>query len=323
VQLAVGTFNLNNLFSRFNYEAEVSELPEEDVVITSSTTFPVADPTAHRFRTYRGRLVLGKPAEEREAIADRIARMDADVLAVQEVEDIDTLKRFNSEDLDGRYRWLALIEGNDPRLIDLALLSKLPLGAVTSWRHVVHPDLPSEPVFSRDLLQLEVLNPRRSRVLLRLFNNHLKSHYVPFDQNPVVGEQEANATRQRQAETAARIIDRQTRKGSAYVVLGDMNDPPDSAFLAPLVENSSLGLVDALTMPQETRPAKADTPPPVSTAWTHRFKETGQPARYELFDQIWLSPTLAQKQTAAFIDRRTRHSGDGSDHDPAWIVLDL
>jgi hypothetical protein len=97
--LSVGTFNLNNLFSRFNYEAEVSELPEEDVVISSSTTFPVADPTAHRFRTYRGRLVMGKPAEERVTIADRIARMDADVLAVQEVEDIDTLKRSNTEDL--------------------------------------------------------------------------------------------------------------------------------------------------------------------------------------------------------------------------------
>ena len=102
-----------------------------------------------------------------------------------------------------------------------------------------------------------------------------------------------------------------------------MNDPPDSSFLAPVVQNPTLGLVDALTAPQETRPAKADTPPPPSTAWTHRFKESGQPARYKLFDQIWLSPTLAQKQTAAFIDRRTRHSGDGSDHDPAWITLDL
>lgn len=101
-----------------------------------------------------------------------------------------------------------------------------------------------------------------------------------------------------------------------------MNDPPDSSF-PPLVQNPTLGLVNALTAPQETRPAKADTPPPPSTAWTHRFKESGQPARYELFDQIWLSPTLAQKQTAAFIDRRTRHSGDGSDHDPAWIPLDL
>ena len=47
---------------------------------------------------------MGKPAVERETIADRIARIDADVLAVQELEDIDTLKRFNSEDLGGRYR---------------------------------------------------------------------------------------------------------------------------------------------------------------------------------------------------------------------------
>ena len=62
---------------------------------------------------------------------------------------------------------------------------------------------------------------------------------------------------------------------------------------------------------------------PALDAWTHRFKESGQPARYELFDQIWLSPALGQKQTAAFIDRRTRHRGDGSDHDPAWITLDL
>jgi hypothetical protein len=53
-----------------------------------------------------------------------------------------------------------------------------------------------------------------------------------------------------------------------------------------------------------------------------RLGGVGPPAT-KLFDHIWLSPTLAQKQTAAFIDRRSRHSGDGSDHDPASIALDL
>jgi len=81
--------------------------------------------------------------------------------------------------------------------------------------------------------------------------------------------------------------------------------------------------VDGLTHPQAKRPAKADVPPPASKAWTHRLKESGQPARYELFDQIWLSPSLAARQTGAFIERRTKHSGDGSDHDPAWVVLDV
>jgi hypothetical protein len=39
-------------------------------------------------------------------------------------------------------------------------------------------------------------------------------------------------------------------------------------------------------------------------------------------DQVWLSPALAAKQTGAF-ERRAKVSGDGSDHDPAWVTLDL
>ena len=64
-------------------------------------------------------------------------------------------------------------------------------------------------------------------------------------------------------------------------------------------------------------------PAPPTKAWTHRFKESGQPASYELFDQIWLSPALQDNLSESWIDRRTKHSGDGSDHDPAWIVLEL
>ena len=45
--------------------------------------------------------------------------MDVDVLAVQEVEDIDTLKAFNRDNLSKMYRYVTLIEGNDGRLIDV------------------------------------------------------------------------------------------------------------------------------------------------------------------------------------------------------------
>ena len=109
------------------------------------------------------------------------------------------------------------------------------------------------------------------------------------------------------------------RPDSSYLVVGDMNDPPTSASLAPM----AAGLVNGLSNPVETRPPKPDTPPPPSTAWTHRFKESGKPARYELFDQIWLSPALQDKQNGAWIDRRVNLTGDGSDHDPAWIGLEL
>jgi hypothetical protein len=75
------------------------------------------------------------------------------VLAVQEVEDVDTLRVFASGDLAGRYPNVVLLEGNDPRLIDVGLLTKdtFPVGAVISWRHIPDPENPSRPVFSRDL----------------------------------------------------------------------------------------------------------------------------------------------------------------------------
>ena len=56
---------------------------------------------------------------------------------------------------------------------------------------------------------------------------------------------------------------------------------------------------------------------------TSKATASGQPAHYELFDHLWLTPDLQAAQTSAHIDRRTRLGGDGSDHDPAWIVLDI
>jgi hypothetical protein len=52
---------------------------------------------------------------------------------VQEIEDIDTLRQFVRDDLAGLYRHVVLIEGNDSGRIDVGLLSKLPLGGVTSF----------------------------------------------------------------------------------------------------------------------------------------------------------------------------------------------
>jgi endonuclease/exonuclease/phosphatase family metal-dependent hydrolase len=315
MMVSVGTFNLNNLFSRWNFRAEIQ--PGE--VVLESTTFAAGQ---FELREFMGRLVNAKAQSDTAAIAERIIRMDIDVLAVQEVEDLPTLERFNRDSLGGLYRFVTLLEGNDPRLIDVGLLSKFPIEAATSFRHAVHPSNANSPVFGRDLLEVEVWNQGRTKRLFRLYNNHLKSQYVPFGEDPVLGAQHANERRRHQAETVVRIVDARTRTDSPYIILGDMNDTPTSAPLGPLV-NSGLNLVDGLASPMETRPAKADEPPPPGPAWTHRFKPTGQPAQYELFDQIWLSPGLAPRLAEAWIDRRTKHGGNGSDHDPAWVVLDL
>lgn len=326
--MRVASFNLNNLFSRFNFAAEADALPEPGEAgqppVKIVTELDPNDPGHAKFRTFKGRLVKGKPAAERAKIANRIAAMDADVIAVQEVEDITTLTTFATSDLKGLgYRHVVLVEGNDDRLIDVGILSRLPIGAVTSWRHAVHQAADPLPVFSRDLLQVEILSSDRSRRLLTVFNTHLKSKFCDFREDPVLCQKHNNTMRGHQAETAARIIKAQTRPSSRYVVCGDLNDSPKASPLKPLVGNPDLQLVNGLANAKADRPAPLDTPAAPNRPWSSRFKETGKPATYELFDQIWLSPGTANKLIAAGIVRRTRLGGDGSDHDPVWVDLQL
>ena len=321
--ISIGTFNLNNLFSRYNFRAEVAAVPPQDAGGISLTFTPGAIDV----KTFMGRLVKAKDPGGTTEIARRILEMDCDILAVQEVEHVEILKKFNRGNLGGLYPHIALIEGNDPRMIDVGVMSKLPLGPITSHQAATHPDEPNKRVFGRDLLQVVVLKANGDK-LLTIYNNHLKSHFVPFDQDPVTGAATANARRKRQAVVIAKIVSTQERVGGKFVVLGDMNDPEDSTDIAPMLTVDGRPLHNALVGAAETRPAKAETagqgPGPQSTMWTHRFNPAGPEfPRYELFDHIWVSEALKDKVVSAHIDRRTKHGGDGSDHDPAWVVLDI
>lgn len=322
--ITVGTFNLNNLFSRFNFKGSIDSLPDTG---TGGISLTFSD-DAFRARTFVGRLVKAKDPEDTAEVARRIREVvNADVLAVQEVEHIEILKEFNRDHLNGLYRYIALVEGNDQRLIDVGVMSKLPIGAITSFQTATHLDEPGRRVFSRDLLKVEILN-NNGKKRFNLYNTHLKSHFVPFGQDPVLGAMEANNRRRRQAETISRIMSAQERSDAKFVLVGDMNDPPDSEFLAPMLTADGRPLTNALADPAQTRDSKPETagqgPGPQTNAWTHRFNPPGpELPEYQLFDHIWVSQALSDKFGNAMIDRRTKHGGDGSDHDPAWIELDL
>lgn len=323
--IRVGTFNLNNLFSRFNFASRVDAVPSPSQG-GITPTFGTDDVSV---RTFRGRLVRPKNPRDTQLIASRIRRvMDADVLAVQEVEHIEVLREFNATALGGLYPHLSLVEGNDSRLIDVAVLSKLPLGAITSHQCAIHPADPDRRAFGRDLLEVEILDCR-ARLLFTLLNTHLKSHFVPFYEDADEGAARANQRRLREAETIRRIIRQRHARGARFVLAGDMNDPPDSEYLAAMLRFHRRRLVNGLADAIETRVAKRETAGqgggPKSSMWTHRSNPPGPERRpeYALYDQIWLSPALAPALVSGHIDRRTRHSGDGSDHDPAWVELVL
>jgi endonuclease/exonuclease/phosphatase family metal-dependent hydrolase len=235
--ISVGTFNLNNLFSRYNFQAEIAALPPHEAG-GIELSFSQGDV---QVRTFQGRLVKAKEPAETAQIARRIREMDVDVLAVQEVEHVEILRAFNRDHLGGLYAHVALVEGNDPRMIDVGVLSKLPLGAIISHQTATHPDEPTKRVFGRDLLGVRVLDAKGDK-LLTIYNTHLKSHFVPHDQDPVEGAALANTRRRQQAEMIARILSAEERRGARFVLIGDMNDPPDSPNLAPMLDVVSAGV---------------------------------------------------------------------------------
>ena len=168
---------------------------------------------------------------------------------------------------------------------------------------------------------------QRKRKLFTLYNTHLKSHYVDFREDPLKGQEKNDTRRRRQAETIAHILTSRERKGSKFILVGDMNDPVDSPVLAPMLTVDGERLLNGLSNPVETRPAKKERQGdgPQTPSWTYRHNPPGvdRPPQYGLYDQIWISPRLSNQLTGGYIDRRLRHGGDGSDHDPAWIQLTL
>jgi hypothetical protein len=101
MEITIGTFNLNNLFSRYNFEGEIEALGDADTDVESDVRYTFGPAYRYKVRTYKGRLVAAKKPEDTKKVAERVISMDVDVLAVQEVEDVDTLKQFNRENLKG------------------------------------------------------------------------------------------------------------------------------------------------------------------------------------------------------------------------------
>jgi endonuclease/exonuclease/phosphatase family metal-dependent hydrolase len=345
--MRIATFNANNLFSRWSFEADLPRTIADRALETvhaddgavgagaATATEPVAKPEVVNvsldsgetltgvLRTYLGRLVQGKDPKDRAWIAKRIAAMNADVLCLQEVEDQEALEAFCNEELAAEkvaYPYRMVVEGNDPRRIDVAICSRLPIVRVTSWRFF------RDRVFSRDLVQAEVTAPDGKP--LQVFVNHLKSPFIPDEFKlsalEVAAAQQAIIDRRTaQAEAIAAVL-RRLRLSKRIVVTGDMNDNPSSPALAALGE---FGLVErisaakAVAGPDRKGVVKDDK---FSTftdqMWTirHRAKQV---TTFGLFDQVWTSADLPV--AGAHVLRRTQLTGDGSDHDPSFIDLEL
>jgi endonuclease/exonuclease/phosphatase family metal-dependent hydrolase len=159
-----------------------------------------------------------------------IQEINADILAVIEAEDRPSLARFNQELLGGQYRHIMLIDGNDDRGIDVAIMTRAGFTIEAIRSNVDATDAQGE-IFSRDCPQYEVRTP--GGAVLHVLVNHFKSQSGG-----------GGPKRLRQATKVREIVNGLIQQGKQVVVLGDLNEGPPAAGsqapnLAPLFNDNS------------------------------------------------------------------------------------
>jgi len=316
MKLRIGTFNAENLFARFKFKGvqvknngkktwrpyTVKELGQiaKDGWMVDKTYFVPFD------------------LKTRKLTASAVKGINVDVLALQEIEAMDTLKKFSAQLLKRHgFKYKCLIDANDPRFIDVAVLSKYPFDYIRTYQFDRTPNNRSY-VFSRDCLEVGIQLP--SGTVLPIFVNHFKSM--------MGGREKTMARRKLQAERAVQILNTRFNNNpgaASWVLLGDLNDYMPSSGLDPLLSQPWLeNVIQRL---------------PAQERWTHYYAKRKD---YRQLDYILLSQSLASSNAGVVphIERRglpkraiqysgPRFPGVGdndpkaSDHCPVMIEIEV
>jgi endonuclease/exonuclease/phosphatase family metal-dependent hydrolase len=212
-----------------------------------------------------------------------IAEINADVLGVVEAESRPSLLHFCKDVLSDAgpcsYDHVMLIDGNDTRGIDVAIMTKAgyDIGNISSY--VDEPD-GNERLFSRDCPVYTIETPQGNELYVLV--NHFKSKGYG-------SQATSNGKRKRQAAKLKDIYEELRNGGAKYIaVIGDLNDTPASDPLSPLLAQTNLKDIS-----------------------THNnFDDGGFPGTYgscsasNKIDYILLSPELMAKTAAGGIFRK-------------------
>jgi endonuclease/exonuclease/phosphatase family metal-dependent hydrolase len=297
-KVTIATFNCENLFARYRFKQSVDPVGADGFTV-NSLAFDILNDA------------------EKRITAQAIREVNADIIALQEVESLELLDRFHATWLAAKpYRHRMVIDSHDPRHIDVAVLSRHPFAAVRTYRHLRNAK-GNANLFSRDCLEVDFTIGGKS---LTLYVNHFLSM--------MEGREESHDRRQEQVAGVANILDARWQPlnyAGNFVVLGDFNDYVDSeTALNPLVQHPQLeNVVDRL---------------PAADRWTHYYASEGD---YRQLDYILISKQLANATTKkpsimrkGLPHRATKYTGKrfddvgendpkASDHCPVLMELEL
>ncbi len=264
-QLTLATFNIENLFDGI------------DDAYTNDESTPE------------------KPRAALKSLAATIASLDADVLALQEVENRGYLQRFANVFLaDQGYQYVVLVEGNDSRGIDVALLSRFPLGPVTSHAYQrFDPDVGGQATdrFQRDLLCVEVRPPGSDS--FEVWVVHLKSKGGNGASDPI---------RLAEAQTIRQLVDRRISADpqASLAICGDFNDEIGSPSLRAILGQGDRRMASLFDSVPES----------------DRVTFNQEPYR-SMIDFILCSPAMARRYVpGSYRIQQGSAETNGSDHNP-------
>lgn len=164
-----------------------------------------------------------------DALAENIRRADADIVSLQEVSSKKTLDGFmSSRGLSETYPYVAHMQGNSTRGINVAIISKYPFTEVISHKDARFPlaDGSGETMFSRDLLRADVNVDGVPGADVTVYTTHSKSRRPSSP-----GETSSDTQRLSEGQAMRNIAEQEMKAfpGRLFVITGDFNDNTDDA----------------------------------------------------------------------------------------------
>jgi endonuclease/exonuclease/phosphatase family metal-dependent hydrolase len=306
MRLRVCTFNVENLAARQSFGPKAR--PETGPALS---LFDVQEPDKRE--VVQQSVAVALEDDKRELCALAIAEARADLLILQEVDNLGVMQPFFANYVhrlaDVTYGHFRLIDGNDPRGIDVAFAARLSLfdtkQKVTARSHhertfgelgVYTEDLaafrikPEDLVFNRDCLEVTLdLNGTE----LVLYICHFKAIADRED-----GRRLTRPIRQAEAGAVRRIIEERFGEGwreANWIIAGDLNDFRERIRPGGVAEPALPSGLDALFEDFAVNPLDALPP---AERWTFYFRQAdrdgaGIDEQHIQLDYILLSPALA------------------------------
>jgi len=323
--IKITTFNCENLFGRYRFlDKPWDDRPsgyEKLIQVSGVVSFEPGR---------KGKIRPIKITEkQRKSTAEAILETLPDILAVQEVENLPTLRLFNSKYCHDYFDRIISFDGNDPRGIDVGILIKRDFdaeilnirthadealgGKILKSSSRLNTRSTSEAIFSRDCLEVDI---KINNKIITLLANHFKAQD---------GKPSSTKKRQEQSKKVKEIAAKAISEGKMPIVLGDLN--------IDIKQKNYDGSLNEIYNYEKLDDPFKDIPK--EELWSHYYSSEGKISRldYILTDKRLnvVSPEFFRKgltpdcreYTGPRLESMKGNDLEASDHCPTSVVIDL